>query len=849
MPSIHLSHPPALGKKFGTNLLNQSTRNNQLSKSWQAMGFLEQSDAELSAAVNKHWREVAEYDRYVTPLLVRLESVEWHTVLALHSARWHRGAVEAIRARTPRFHYCSSALAHQELIKESQNRKPSGYGWLGSYYNTHTSKYRRIQRYPLLYVHDTGTYPVQFCPPEGQPVSWEFWFRTSDIKNPIWTPEAHAWQSYKKAKELYTRVLYDIDTEKRSSPHRRQYLADCLRSSSQRLGSYSTQNYTGAGGFFKKETYELDVNLNRAIGGNSKPSYLGALSSDELGEIEAKWEHFQRCLKAFHQEEKPKQAVNPEKSTPQLSKPSEPAADSQLVRDTYLHFLGVFEPFADLDEREGLRQWAIHLADLWASPRQHSAPSNYDAAYYNQSGDTRAEFLAALRRIQAAVWLALWAPGAEKELFEGRGLLPDGKSEELRGKALVTLATRGTAWLLDWLSWREQHPTRQLFTALYNIELANANLTLTSQEAERPPCLFIPDSSPAVEAVRFIKLLAEFRQHLPSKRAKLRALLAELEPLRVLPLDLLTTGPASELARFSMISWAGRKEYPADCTLAETFWSDLEQALRTRTEWAAQAYDVVAVALGEAPKSKINSSTLQPLNTPVEDSCYCRTHPNVETLADLPASCRIHEVIRGALPEIERQIAARKLADTPADFRAYCEGELAHHVKNVGDIAKNLAHPTLYSEAERPQMLELKLWNLTLCDLYKSELSTLAIISPTPAPQRLKAPAPTVTALSEADRILGASFTLEDADQLARAVGIINEAGIYVLGPRKLGAVVGFCLALQQAKKLVGAIPSLTAVLAPRWSTQVITRKTGTDVAEKYFKLTNKALARPKETD
>lgn len=279
------------------------------------------------------------------------------------------------------------------------------------------------------------------------------------------------------------------------------------------------------------------------------------------------------------------------------------------------------------------------------------------------------------------------------------------------------------------------------------------------------------------------------------------------------------------------------------------FWSGLRALLQYKQMEARTAFEKLNAAIGETLPIPEPPKPSPAPDTPAEDSCYCRTHPNAETLVNLPASCRIHEVIRGALPEIERQIAARKLADTPAGFRAYCEGELARHVKNVGDMAKNLAHPTLYSEAERPQMLELKLWNLTLCGLYKSELSIPKIIRPAPAPQRLKAPAPTVTALSEADRILGASFTLEDADQLARAVGIIDEAGIYVLGPRKLGAVVGFCLALQQAKKLVGAIPSLTAVLAPRWSTQVITRKTGTGVAEKYFKLTNKALARPKETD
>ena len=107
---------------------------------------------------------------------------------------------------------------------------------------------------------------------------------------------------------------------------------------------------------------------------------------------------------------------------------------------------------------------------------------------------------------------------------------------------------------------------------------------------------------------------------------------------------------------------------------------------------------------------------------PNKKLCYCQTHPNTRTLNELPADCHIHETIRKHLPEIEEQIAARKLADTSAGFRAYCEGELARHVKNVGDLTKNLAHPTIYSEQERPQMLELKFWNLALCTIYKQEL-------------------------------------------------------------------------------------------------------------------------------
>ena len=602
------------------------------------MDFLEQGGAELNAAINKHWRDVAEYHRYVTPLLVRLESVEWRTVLALHVARWHRGAVEAIRARTPMFHYCSLALAHQELIKESHTRKPSDYGWLGSYHNARTGKYRQIQRYSLLYVHDTGTYPVRFYPLEGQPLSWGFWFRTSDFKDLGWTLEARAMRSYEARKELVANWLTDREAAQRDGPHHRQFLADSLRSISQQLGRYARKDHWNASGMFYEEVYNLDPDLNKALSINDKSDMYHSLNPATLGEVAAKWEHFQQCLNEFYQEEKPKQAASPEKPAPKLSNLSVPTADSQLVRDTYLHFPGVFEPFVGLDEREGLRQWAMHLADLWASPRQYSAPSDYDAAYYNQSGDTRAEFLAALRRIQATIWLALRAPGAERELFEGRGLIPDGKSEELRGEALITLATRGAAWLLAWLGWREQQPIRQLFTALGTIELANANIATTSREAERPPCLSVPDSDPVAEARRFAKLLAEFRQRLPSKRAKLRALLAELNPLRALPLSIVADGPASELStRFPMLDWPRLSKYPADCALAVAFWPNLEQALRTRAEWAARAYDIVAVALGETVRPKIDSlAPITPTLPPPTNGAFAPLLLNY-TMVDLAA--------------------------------------------------------------------------------------------------------------------------------------------------------------------------------------------------------------------
>lgn len=103
--------------------------------------------------------------------------------------------------------------------------------------------------------------------------------------------------------------------------------------------------------------------------------------------------------------------------------------------------------------------------------------------------------------------------------------------------------------------------------------------------------------------------------------------------------------------------------------------------------------------------------------------------------------------------------------------------------------------------------------------------------------------------LNPADRILGAGFTLDEVDRLAHTVGLTDEAGHYCLGPRKWGAVVGFCKALKQAGKLDGALAKLIAVIGPRFGIEVRTRKSSTSIAQRYFAMTSKALTRLKKTD
>ena len=668
------------------------------------MKFLEQAGEELSAPVNKHWREVAEYERYVMPLIVRLQSVDWPAVLALQSARWHREAIDEIWARKQRY---------------------GCYCWIGNYYNPSTKAGRQIQRYPLKY----GLYPIRFCPPAGPPVSWGFWFHTSDFKRPGWTPEAYAWRSYKARRELVEQWLVNRETVQRNGPNRRQYLADRLGSISHQLGRYVRKDYWNANGMFYEESYTLDFDLSKALAINDKNGSYHSLDPSALGEVEARLDHFWRCLKEFHEAETPAPVAIAETPVPTIPL-AKAAPDAEVLRsllaDVHQHFPGILTRlFMPYPPELILPDLACYVGRVWASPRQHSAPQDFDRAYYNQSPAGRRDFLAALRRVYDALTKELSSDPFGSQLFATMSWKETNEAPAQSKEIMHALAQRGAAWLGGWLNWRELSSADQLLAALETVGIANHSLRLTAAEPERPPCLYVPDCAPEDDGPRFAALLREFERALPGKNSKRRDLLRRLERLRTLPLALLRDGPPHTLpARFSALHWPDLLQWPAGSEVLETFWPDLEQALKTRIEWAGRAYSIVAGML-PAPAP-------QPFDTPAPNSP--RASPATTDAASL--------------------------------------------------------------------------------------------FSPT-------------------DRILGLGFTLDEADRLAHAVGLTDETGRYCLGPRRLGAVVGFALALQQSGKLIGAIPALTAVLAPRWGVQVATRKTSTGVADKYFRLTTKALARP----
>jgi hypothetical protein len=274
----------------------------------------------------------------------------------------------------------------------------------------------------------------------------------------------------------------------------------------------------------------------------------------------------------------------------------------ELLADIIDHVPGVIShyPFVPFPPELALPAWACHLGEVWAKPRQLVAPTDYDVAYKNQSPRARVEFLAALRRLQRMVCQALINDYTGNSLFDTVRWKEDAPAPAYSNLELHTLTTRGAAWLLSWLNWRELSPAKQLLTALGTVQISNANLALTEREPERPPLLFIPDCAPQDEAERFRQLLADFKRHLPSKKPVLRGLLARLEPLRALTLDTLPERSVRELpTHFSAVEWEGLHNRPAESSEAETFWPDLAQALRTRAEWAARAYDAIEFVLSK----------------------------------------------------------------------------------------------------------------------------------------------------------------------------------------------------------------------------------------------------------
>lgn len=270
------------------------------------MDFLDEAgNRDLAHRENKDWREIAEYDQYTLPLFVRLKSIDWPKLMALHRADWQRKGVDEMRARKLQF---------------------GCYCWGGFYLNTKTQRPRLIQRYPRLY----------------------YWFPVRTLALPIPTPVEYAQRLFDKQRALLTDVYARvIERERSAATSERQYLAERLKSISRVLSN-------------DKAKWEPQWQLKHFLEVGRPAAFQKYTDPTNLGEVQAQLDYFWLCLREFHEAEKQvleaKNVSSPE--TPPAISAGEPAG---LIRK-YYPSLGEYLPSPTVPDL--VAEWYSDLSRL-----------------------------------------------------------------------------------------------------------------------------------------------------------------------------------------------------------------------------------------------------------------------------------------------------------------------------------------------------------------------------------------------------------------------------------------------------------------------------------------------------
>ncbi|MBD2769666.1 hypothetical protein IC235_17385 [Hymenobacter sp. BT664] len=111
----------------------------------------------------------------------------------------------------------------------------------------------------------------------------------------------------------------------------------------------------------------------------------------------------------------------------------------------------------------------------------------------------------------------------------------------------------------------------------------------------------------------------------------------------------------------------------------------------------------------------------------------CTRKENALTLQDLCDKCPIPFRIKEGLPRIKAEIEVHRQGNTRAGFLRYCEKALTNHVEKAARFANDLANPAKAGSLPVGNLLEIKFWNLALCELYKVELEPLQPVVSTTA--------------------------------------------------------------------------------------------------------------------
>lgn len=103
----------------------------------------------------------------------------------------------------------------------------------------------------------------------------------------------------------------------------------------------------------------------------------------------------------------------------------------------------------------------------------------------------------------------------------------------------------------------------------------------------------------------------------------------------------------------------------------------------------------------------------------------CTRAEDAQALEDLCSKCPIPTAISLGLPRIKAEIEVHRQGNTHSGFIAYCEKALANHLEKAAHFANDLANPAKSGGLNIGKSLEIKFWNLALCDLYKAEVEPL----------------------------------------------------------------------------------------------------------------------------
>ena len=217
-------------------------------------------DNELIQKANMHWREVANYEHSVVPLIILISNIDWDKLLSLHRVIWQQDGIRKIAVR-----------------KLDYGR----YCWGGRYFNPQTNSGRLIQRYSLL---------------KG---------RAYRLTLPIPIPAKEAQRQFEQGKLAQTKLhTQESELKRQAAPNERKYLAEQLRDIAKSLErKYPALDYRQGQRSTIIPAWEPGNELKYFLELGVPNPIIRYTNPFQLGVIQAKIDCFKICLQEFYKAE------------------------------------------------------------------------------------------------------------------------------------------------------------------------------------------------------------------------------------------------------------------------------------------------------------------------------------------------------------------------------------------------------------------------------------------------------------------------------------------------------------------------------------------------------------------